>query len=169
MTRLIVTLYTLALLAFWPLAASAESPDDCTASTDDVTCPAERFKLLRDKARVGQLLCEALEVDTLDVALPADLQAVCESASLTSRIWAQAQTWREQDAAADEAQREANRKAGQIDELRGRVRELEGIRQRVGRVESQRNTWRVIAVSAGGLSVLSTVALIGDMAAWWDL
>jgi len=139
-------------LTVWCLtpAAWAQSAR-CETTNGGITCPASRYQLLRDKARVGELLCEALETGSLEVALPTRLQAVCESASETSRIWANAQTKIEHAKAAREAQRQANRRAGKIAELRRTVGEQ---RRRLEARSGQIARWRIIAVSAGGIAAL---------------
>jgi hypothetical protein len=169
-----LTLATLAFVIcfFFTLGADAQI-EPCEAEGGDVTCPKGRYQLLRDKTRVGELLCQALDNGSLSATLPTDLQAVCESADLTSRIWAKAQTWQEHRDAAQEAQRAANVREGRIVELErsqdNLLLRVEEIAEDLAVERSRKKRWRLVAVSAGGLAALSGVALTGDIAGWWDL
>jgi hypothetical protein len=145
---------------------------NCTSEGGDVTCPAERYQLLRDKARVGQLFCESLDTGTLPHTLPSELEAVCESASLTSRIWAKAQTMQEHRKAAREAQREANRAKGRVTELQAsndrmlvRIERLAGDRREA---RQGWDRWWAVGLSAVGVASLSSVVVTGDVVGWWD-
>jgi len=159
---------------FWSVGASAQVGEcEPTDDGDAVVCPTERFQLYRDKGRVGQILCEALDTGRLSATLPSRLQAVCESADLTSRIWAKAQTWQEHRDAAQEAQRAANVAKGQLSESRrARSQQIERIKrlgEELAVARERKKRWRIVAVSAGGIAAISSVVLTGDIAGWWDL
>ncbi|MFB6374102.1 MAG: hypothetical protein ABEN55_13540 [Bradymonadaceae bacterium] len=162
-----LTLATLAFISalFWTTGASAQV-DPCTADSGDVICPKERYQLLRDKARVGQLLCEALDTGSLSATLPTRLQAVCESADLTSRIWADAQTKEKHAAAAREAQRKANRFRGQLVEVRTVADRYE--RQR-DKARGKVRVWKIVAGGTTVAAVVSTGLILLDRVGVVDL
>lgn len=161
----------------WALAAvfvllccAAEAQAECRAeNSGEVTCPKERWVVLRDKARGYEVLCGELDPSEL----PSCLAEVCEDPGATSRVWVQAERYRKAQETADELQRKLNVKEGRVVELEGRVGRLEeelGAKsQEVGRLRGEVRLWRVVGLSAGGLAALSTVVWVGDVQGWWNL
>lgn len=165
MIRRALTIFVFLIVWATVPRAWAGPTSECRATGDEeITCGVERYRLLRDKSRVGQLVCEALETGMLDQTLPSELLAVCESASLTSRVWAQAETMQEHRAAAREAQRAANTAEGALGEARRQVARLESrVEVLAGeRAAAERATrvWKIIGGVAVGWAVGATVWLV---------
>lgn len=162
----IIALVIALFVSYVPDAVSQVGPCEPSDDGSEVHCPKERFQLFRDKGRVGSILCQALDTGTLSVTLPTDLQGVCESADLTSRIWARAETWREHRDAAQEERRRADICEGSLKHCEAAADRYE--RQRdVARRRAR--VWRVVAYISGGMAIVSTGAVVGDRVGWWDL
>lgn len=163
---------TLALSLVWPAVgvtqSQEESPEWCR---DGWFCyRKERAVLVRDKARAFELFCS--QIDTPD-ALPARIAELCDQPSGASRIWIQAEKTAEAQKEASEQQRKANVLEGRNAELeesntdlRVRVEDLSGDKREA---RNSRDRWWFVAYGSGGVAMVVSAILLGDIAEWWEL
>lgn len=154
-----------ACLLLMAAPAWADEPDWCQ---DGYLCIQEnKARKVRDRARSYELVCEQL------ASPPSEVRQLCADAANSARRWVRSQKYKDAQAAADKAQRKANRREGQVQELRGfnddlqlRVETLAADKRQA---RNSRNMWRWIAGGTGTAAVVSTVVWVGDLVGWWNL
>ena len=162
MHRLILCALAFVVCLFLTLDADA-TVDPCTVEAGDVVCPQERYQLLRDKARGFQVICDAVEVGTLSVALPTRLQAVCQSAGITSTIWARARKWQAQRDAAQLEKQRADRCEGSLAHSEEMAARCEGERD-AARAHARR--WKVVSIVGWSVAALVGAGWGCQVAKW---
>jgi len=166
-----MTLRTLLTITAFCAAYHVPAPTlaECVGNDEagTVTCDTEDYQTLRDQVRAYRLICDQL------ASPPSEIASLCEDASESSRRWVKSAKYEKAQQTADEMQRQANRRAGMLEESR-RAREsmsarIEALAVERDRQRRRRKTWQMIAYVAGAVAILSGGVIVGDVAGAYEL